>query len=236
MPHSSLTDLRANLRTLADPERKRVSQTFFKTGKGQYAEGDVFLGVTVPNMRKLIRSFTDTPLSELVQLLKSPIHEERFCALVLMVHQFERGDETLREQIYMTYLKNTCWINNWDLVDVSAPQIIGGFLLNKKRRILDELADSSKLWERRIAIVATLAFIRAGETEWTVRISEKLLKDKEDLIHKASGWMLREMGKRNEAALRGFIGEFGSRMPRTMLRYAIEKFSERERKMFLRGA
>lgn len=229
----SLASLRKELASHASETRRVVSQSFFKTGKGEYAEGDVFLGISVPDVRLSIRAFAELPLTDFTKLLQSKIHEERLAALLLLVRRFERGTEKEREWIFQQYLSHTRWINNWDLVDTSAPQIVGGYLLTRNRDVLLTLIASKNLWERRIAMVATLQFIRAKETTWTIRLAEQLLDDTHDLMHKACGWMLREMGKRNLSALVGFLEEYAARMPRTMLRYAIEKFPEHERRAFL---
>lgn len=230
----SLTQLRKELASHASEARRLVSQSFFKTGKGEYAEGDIFIGITVPEVRKCIRNFTELPLKDFITLLQSKIHEERLAALLLLVCRFERGTTAEQEWIFQQYLSHTTWINNWDLVDTSAPQIVGGYLLTRKRDLLLKLIASTNLWERRIAMVSTLHFIRAQETTWTIRLAEQLLDDSHDLMHKAAGWMLREMGKRNLSTLQGFLEEYAHCMPRTMLRYAIEKFPESERRAFLR--
>lgn len=202
---------------------------FFKTGPGEYGEGDVFLGVRVPALRKLARSFDVLKMDEVLELLRSPVHEERLVALVLLVRCYERGDEAARRRVYDSYLGNTAWINNWDLVDVSAPHIAGTHLLDRDRAVLDGLARSSSVWERRISIMATFAFIRAGDHEDTLRLAGVLLRDEHDLIHKAVGWMLREVGKRDEELLVYFLERNAPRMPRTMLRYAVERLDPRTR-------
>ncbi len=229
-----LSDLRRELAALADPKRKLVSQSFFKTGKGEYAEGDIFIGVTVPQIRHLLKDYRTLSQLEITQLLQSNIHEERLAALLLLVHQFETGDAQKRKTIFELYLAHMTWINNWDLVDTSAPQIVGGFLVDTNRDILLKLVASPVLWERRIAMVATLFFIRAGETAWTIRLATSLLMDKQDLMHKAAGWMLREMGKRDLDSLRAFLHTHAPEMPRTMLRYAIERLSPIERAHYLK--
>lgn len=222
------------LRLLANPERARVSKSFFKTGKGEYGDGDRFLGATVPAMRHLAREFYDLPLSEIEALLKSPWHECRFLAVVLLVKQFEKAKtEKERKTIVDFYLRMTSRINNWDLVDVSTPQILGGWLLDKPRTILTKLNKSPSVWERRMSILATFAFIRKGQFDDAFRLIEALLSDRHDLIQKASGWMLREIGKRNDVALKRFLDAHLARMPRTTLRYAIERFPEIERKGYL---
>lgn len=223
------------LRELADPVRAEHSKGFFKTGPGEYGEGDVFLGLKVPDMRKVARRFRDLPLADVRRLLRSPVHEYRLTALFMLVGLFERADERGRKRIYDLYLKHTRYVNNWDLVDGSAHQIVGGYLLDKDRGILLELAQSANLWERRIAIIATYHFIKHDDFASTVTIAEQLVADKEDLIHKAVGWMLREVGNRDRAAEERFLAKHYHDMPRTMLRYAIERFPERRRQAYLKG-
>jgi 3-methyladenine DNA glycosylase AlkD len=224
------------LRTAADPGRVAVLQSFFKTGPGQYGEGDTFLGVSTPALRALCRECRGAPLPEIDGLLASEIHEARTLALLLLVDAFQRGSKAERRSIYDFYLAHTARINNWDLVDCSAAQIVGGWLEDRSRAPLRKLARSASLWERRIAIIATLFFIkRLGEFQDTFDIADLLLADTHDLIHKATGWMLREVGNKDGAALRDFLAPRYDRMPRTMLRYAIEKFPEPERKRYLSG-
>jgi 3-methyladenine DNA glycosylase AlkD len=227
-------ELRARLAERADPVRIPVLQRFFKTGRGEYADGDVFIGVTVPHVRAVCRACRDVAIGAAVDLLRSRVHEERLLALLLLVEAFRRGTAGQRREIYRQYLANTRHINNWDLVDVSAPAIAGGWLQGRSRAPLRRLARSTSLWERRIAIVATFQFIRAGEFDDTFRIADILLTDPHDLIHKAVGWMLREVGNRDGAAERAFLEGRCQRMPRTMLRYAIERFPDRERRHYLR--
>lgn len=219
----------------ADPGRASGLAWFFKTGKGEYAEGDKFLGLTVPALRKIALRYRALPLADLSRLLRSKWHEHRLAALEILVAQFENGDEAQKQQIFHFYLQHTAGINNWDLVDASAPYIIGEHLLTRPRNLLDELATSQNLWERRIAIVSTFAFIRKGETDDTYRISEALLGDKHDLIHKATGWALREAGKSCPPALLRFLKKHYRRLPRTTLRYAIERFPAEQRKQMLQG-
>ena len=248
------------LRSFACPEQAAVLVRFFKTGPGQYGEGDRFLGVKVPVTRKVAAEFKNLPLSEVECLLHSKIHEDRLLALVILVGQFEKGDSVARKQIYDLYLANTRHINNWDLVDLSAPQIVGGYLwcpgrpeslstvrraaesrasttseskTARSRQPLYRLAKSSWLWDRRIAILATFYFIRQHDFDDTLKIAEMLLGDAEDLIHKAVGWMLREVGKRSQKPLEAFLDKHVLAMPRTMLRYAIEKFPEKKRQAYL---
>jgi 3-methyladenine DNA glycosylase AlkD len=228
-------EISARLRRLGDPEKARFLQRFFKTGPGEYAEGDRFIGLKVPQVRLMLREYRGLTPIEVLPLFISPIHEERLFALLALVRCFEKGDDASREQVYTLYLANTKHINNWDLVDISAPQIFGGFLLERDRGPLDQLAQSASLWERRIAILATFTFIRQNRFDDTLRIARLLLHDREDLIHKAVGWMLREVGKREPAVEEGFLRQHCLVMPRTMLRYAIEKFPEEKRRMYLKG-
>jgi 3-methyladenine DNA glycosylase AlkD len=227
--------IRRRLKLAVDPASAAILQRFFKTGPGEYGEGDVFLGVRLPAMRAICRECRGAGLDVIEPMLRSRIHEERLVALLLLVDAFQRGEIADRRAIYQFYLAHTAWINNWDLVDTSAGQIVGGWLHGRSRAPLDRLARSASLWERRIAIIATFHFIRRGEFEDTFRIADILLDDPHDLIHKAVGWMLREVGNRNpEGARRYLAGRYG-RMPRTMLRYAIEKFPEKERQDYLKG-
>ena len=220
---------------MANPERARISQRFFKTGPGEYGEGDQFIGLTVPQIRRLAHQYRHLSPIATQQLLQSPLHEERLLALVILVDAFAATDALGQAQIYRIYRQSTRFINNWDLVDSSAPQIIGAFLWKRSRAPLRQLARSQNLWERRIAIIATFYVIRRDEFESTLRIARQLLSDREDLIHKAVGWMLREVGKRDPAAEEKFLREHYRQMPRPMLRYAIERFPERHRQRYLRG-
>jgi 3-methyladenine DNA glycosylase AlkD len=223
------------MRRLGSRERAEVSQRYFKTGPGQYGEGDIFLGLSAPQLRGLAADHQALAAGDVLLLLESPVHEERMLALLILVHAYSEGDETTRGRIYETYLANTRFINNWDLVDASAPHIVGHFLMGKSRKPLYTLARSSNLWERRIAIISTAYFIRQNQFADTLKISKLLLSDEEDLIHKAVGWMLREVGKRDLPSEEGFLREHYKTMPRTMLRYAIEKFSQSQRRMYLKG-
>ena len=227
--------IQTELKRLGDSEKALFAQRFFKTRPGEYGEGDVFRGIRVPVLKRVAKEFKDLSSSESVKLLRSPYHEDRLVALLILVHQFVRADEAIRSAIYHSYLKNIRYINNWDLVDSSAPQIMGAFLWDKDRELLFKLARSGSLWERRIAILATFHFIRRGETRDTLAIASMLLSDTEDLIHKAVGWMLREVGKRDLDAEEDFLRKHYRRMPRTMLRYAIERFPELERRRYLDG-
>ncbi|MCC8171910.1 MAG: DNA alkylation repair protein [Parabacteroides sp.] len=221
------------LRSVASPEKAAVLQRFFKTGKGQYAEGDVFLGIPNPLTRNVAKANRPTPLAELQKLLDCPYHEARLAALVIMMEQYKKGSATERQALFDMYLRNTPRINNWDLVDVTCPHIVGRHLTDKDRSVLYKLAQSPLLWDQRIAIVSTVAFIRLHEYDDTFALSEMLLNHKHDLMHKAVGWMLREVGKRNKETLVGFLERNATRMPRTALRYAIEHFSPEERKHFM---
>ena len=225
--------VQSQLRSLADPQQAAVLAGFFKTGPGEYGEGDVFLGIKVPVQRKVAGEFNDLPPTEVVRLLRSDIHEERLTALLILVRQFVKADVKDRRNIYNLYLANTEYVNNWDLVDLSAPQIVGVYLEDKSRRPLYRLAKSKNLWERRISILATFPFIRHDDFADTFQIAEMLLADREDLIHKAVGWMLREVGKRDQRAEEEFLRQHHRVMPRTMLRYAIERFPERKRQSYL---
>jgi 3-methyladenine DNA glycosylase AlkD len=228
-------DIIDDLAAAANPERAESSAWFFKTGKGQYGEGDIFIGITVPEMRRIALRHKHLKLSALRRLLKSKIHEHRMAALEILVAQYESGDEAERQTIYNFYLQNTTGINNWDLVDTSAPYIVGVHLRKRSRAILRKLAKSPNIWERRIAIVSTFGLIRVGETGDTYNIARMLLSDNHDLIHKAVGWALREAGKQSPEQLVGFLKENFVALPRTALRYAIEKFSAEQRKRFLAG-
>ncbi|MFA6378248.1 MAG: DNA alkylation repair protein [Candidatus Omnitrophota bacterium] len=230
-----MNDIQKELRKYASPQKAKILQGFFKTGPGEYGEGDVFIGVQVPFVRQVAKKFQDVSLKEATCLLKSPIHEERELALFILVFQFLRSDEKEREIIYKAYLKNTRYINNWDLVDLSAEKIIGPFLADKSKAPLIRLARSLSLWERRIAILSTFYFIKNYEFKETLKIAKILIGDPEDLIHKAVGWMLREVGKRDQASEEKFLKKYYEKMPRTMLRYAIERFSFARRKAYLEG-
>jgi 3-methyladenine DNA glycosylase AlkD len=229
------TEAQKALCSLASPDVARRSASFFKMGPGKYSHGDTFVGVRVPALRQLARQYQALALSEVEILLRSPIHEDRYLSLLILVGAAAGGDRKKRKEIYDFYLSNTSFVNNWDLVDVSAPPLVGAYLLDKSRKPLYRLASSAGLWERRIAIVATQHFIRHDDYEDTIKISAMLLGDREDLIHKASGWMLREVGKRHRPKLEAFLREHHAVMPRTMLRYAIERFPKVERQAYLNG-
>jgi 3-methyladenine DNA glycosylase AlkD len=232
---AALLPAQKQLRALASPETAAILQGFFKTGKGQYGEGDVFLGIKVPVLRALTKQYRDADLKTIVTLLHSPYHEERMFALLLLMQFYQQGSEENRSAAYDLYLGNTRYINNWDLVDVSAPRIVGCHLQERPRKILHQLARSSMLWERRIAILSTLYFIRYDDFDDTLRIAKILLQDEHDLMHKAVGWMLREVGKRDLVAEETFLKQHYRDMPRTMLRYAIERFPETKRRNYLFG-
>ena len=231
----SLSAVRKALLAAGNPDDAVFLQRFFKTGPGQYGEGDHLLGIRVPATRALARQFADLPLPDVEKLLHDKWHEARLLALVLLVGRYERGDDSERQRVYRLYLANTDRTNNWDLVDLSAPNIVGAHLETRSRAPLDKLAKSKSLWERRIAIVSTAWFIRLRQFDDTFRIATALLGDKHDLIHKAVGWMLREVGKRDEGALEGYLDEHAKRMPRTALRYSIERMTPERRKHYMAG-
>ena len=233
---NDITCIEQELYALANEEIAAHSHRFFKTGPGQYGEGDIFLGIRVPVLRKIARRYRHLEISSAEVLLHSGFHEIRLTALLILVERYRGGTEILQQQVYELYLRNTEYINNWDLVDVSAPAIVGGFLEDRDRTVLYELAVSNNLWERRIAILATFHFIRAGSFADTIRLAEVLLDDEHDLLHKAVGWMLREVGKRDPDLLIDFLDRYYPRMARTMLRYAIERFPEEVRQAYLKGA
>jgi len=224
-----------HLHSLANPEIAEHSQRFFKTAEGEYGFGDKFLGIRVPVIRQAVKKFETTPLSVAEKLLKSEYHEVRLYALLLLVFRFSKSSVDKQDEIYHLYLSNTQYVNSWDLVDSSAHHIVGAYLENKDRSVLYDLSKSNSLWERRIAIISTFYFIKKKDFGDTLRISEQLLSDREDLIHKAVGWMLREVGKRDLAIEVTFLKTHHRKMPRTMLRYAIEKFSKEERQKYLSG-
>lgn len=227
--------LQEALQDAANPEKAAFALRYFKAGKGEYAEGDVFLGLTNPQLRVIIKGFYGLSFEELQELLNSPLHEYRLAALLILVKQYTKGTLQHKRHIVEFYLANVSRINNWDLVDCSARDILGAYLFDKDRDILYELAKTNHLWSQRIAVVATWFFIRKGQFDETLVICELLLNHKHDLIHKATGWMLREVGKKNGVVLRRFLDLYAPQMPRTMLRYAIEKFPEAERLRYLKG-
>jgi 3-methyladenine DNA glycosylase AlkD len=229
-----LEQVQRDLEDAASPEQAVFLTRYFKTGPGEYGAGDIFRGIRVPALRKLCAKWHNLPLDQTELLLQSSYHEDRLLALLILVHKFAKGDEAGKETIYRLYLNSTRFINNWDLVDCSAEYIAGAYLLERDRETLEQLARSASLWERRIAIMATFHFIKRGDFDATLRIAEMLLKDKEDLIHKAVGWMLREVGKRDLVREEAFLLSHHKSMPRTMLRYAIERLPEEKRKMSMK--
>ena len=231
----SYKEIIAHLENLADSEIAAHSQRFFKTGKGEYGAGDKFLGIRVPILRKAAKLFQDASEAVITKLLKSEYHEVRLLSLLILVGKFSKGSEDEKEIIYNLYLKHTNYINNWDLVDISAHYIVGVWLTDRNRSKLYELANSKSLWERRISIMSTFYFIKNGDYRDTLKLSETLINDSEDLIHKAVGWMLREIGNRDQEVEEKFLIKYYKQMPRTMLRYSIEKFSKERRQEFLKG-
>jgi len=228
-------DARNRLRKLGSREKAEIAQGFFKTGPGEYGEGDVFLGVRAPELRGLAKEFQDLPRKEIKILLRSEVHEERALALLILVRTYPKGDPKERKHIYDFYMDHLRFINNWDLVDLSAEHVVGAFLWDKSGKPLFRLARSKNLWERRVSILATFHYIKRNQFSETLKIAKMLLSDEEDLIHKAVGWMLREVGKRDAAAEERFLKEHYRKMPRTMLRYAIERFPEPKRQRYLKG-
>ena len=235
MPNDRVLDIQKGLRLLANEEIAEHSQRFFKTGKGQYGHGDRFLGIRVPALRKMAGQYRGVSVEQASRLLKSEFHEERLLSLLLLVAMLKKANDEGRRAIYTLYLENTRFINNWDLVDSSAEYIVGAYLRGGDKRPLYDLAVSNMLWERRISIMSTFHFIKHSEFADTLKIAEILLPDKEDLIHKAVGWMLREIGKRNIETEEKFLKKYCRLMPRTMLRYAIEKFPAPKRQRYLKG-
>ena len=230
---TNLEKLQAELRRLANPEKVEVFKYFFKTGKGQYGEGDTFIGISMPQQREVIKQFKDLTLQEIEAMLQSPIHEFRMSGLLILVNQFKQAKNEKRQEIYDFYLKNIEKINNWDLVDCSCRDIVGAFLFDKDRQKLYELAATNHLWSQRIAMVSTWYFIQKKQFSDTFRLAEMLLSHKHDLMHKAVGWMLREAWKRDDLAVEEFLEEHKKNMPRTALRYAIERMEEPKRRYFL---
>ena len=224
----------SELQALSDDEKREIFPKFFKAGKGEYGEGDRFLGVTVPNIRAIAKQYKNISLNEIRELMQSEWHEVRLCALLIMVEKSKKKDEALRQQLFDLYLSQTDRINNWDLVDLSCRFIVGEYLLDKSRDILYQLAQNPLLWDNRIAIVSTYAFIRKGQLEDTYALSDLMMHHPHDLMHKAIGWMLREAGKRDANRLYNYVMNHRADMPRTMLRYAIEKFSPAERSILMK--
>ncbi|MEI6480073.1 MAG: DNA alkylation repair protein [bacterium] len=222
------------LKAKANKLKAQLLSKFFKTGKGEYGEGDVFLGITVPEQRLIAKEFVNIPLEEVQKLLQSPLHECRFTALLILTYKYSKADEKEKNKIFDFYIKNTKYINNWDLVDVTCHKIVGEYLFEKDRKILYKLAKSKNLWEKRIAIISTFYFIRERDFSDSIKIAEMLLGDTHDLIHKAVGWMLREVGKKDENVLHDFLKIHTKKMPRTALRYAIERLPEEFRRFYMR--
>jgi 3-methyladenine DNA glycosylase AlkD len=236
MASTSLVSLRSDTKAISSPERSTASARFFKTGPGQYGAGDTFIGVSVPDQRKIARRYPNLPLTDIEQLLNSPIHEERLTTLIILVRQFQQSDEATQKTIYDFYLTHTARINNWDLVDSSAEFIVGPWLKHRDKAILQKLAKSDLIWERRIAMLSTFHYIKQGQPDEAFAIATLLLHDPHDLMHKAVGWMLREIGKRCSREIEeAFLVQHYRNMPRTMLRYAIEHFPEERRQQYLKG-
>jgi len=232
---NQLSELQEEVKKIADPQRAKFLSGYFKTGKGEYGEGDIFLGITVPVSRQFARKYKDLKFSEITKLLKSKFHEKRLIALLILVHNFNLKDEKIKKEIYEFYLNNTKHINNWDLVDLSSHEIVGKYLLDKNTDILIKLAKSENIWERRIAVISTFEFIRNNRFNESLMLAKILLQDEHDLMRKAVGWMLREIGKRDLKIEIKFLDEHYRKMPRTMLRYAIERFPEKLRMSYLKG-
>ncbi len=233
MKSKKIIEFKKEIKFLSNKKRAKNSQRFFKTGSGEYGEGDVFLGIKTPIQRKIAKKYNDFNFQELKELLKSNIHCYRFIALIILIDKFGKSKEKEKKKIFNFYLKNIKGINNWDLVDISAPKILGNYLLNKNKNLLFLLAKSKNLWKKRIAIISTYQFIENNLFQPTFKIAELLLHDEHDLIHKAVGWMLREVGNRNQETEEIFLKKYVNFMPRTMLRYAIEKFSKNKRIFYL---
>jgi len=230
-----LSQLNQIIQKHANPEKSKLLQGFFKTKSGEYGEGDIFLGITVPQQRQIAKQFLNLSLPEIQTLLNTKIHEKRLISLLILIQQYKKASPKEKQKIFNFYLQNTKNINNWDLVDLSAPNIVGDYLLDKPRDILYKLAQSNSLWEKRIAIISTFTFIKNNQFQDTIKISELLLKDTHDLMHKAIGWMLREFGKRDQHLLEQFLKQHYNNLPRTTLRYAIERMEEVKRKRYLKG-
>ncbi|MFC1721228.1 DNA alkylation repair protein [Patescibacteria group bacterium] len=231
------SELKKELKKYASTERKKTNEWFFKTGKGEYGEHDMFLGITTPDMRKIAKSFTDISLLELSKVLSSKYNEERETALIILTNKYKKGGATEQKKVYDFYMQNLKHINNWNLVDVSAPNVVGEYLFEhkKEQKILNELVKSKSLWERRVSILATWAFIKRNDFKWTLKNAKILLADTHDLTHKAVGWMLREVWKKSPEVCEKFLKDNYAKVPRTTLRYAIERMEELKRKKFLKG-
>ena len=230
-----LRELKSDLKQAANPEKAAFYPRFFKTGPGEYGEGDRFWGVVVPECRKVAKKYVTLPLDSLKRLLKDPIHECRLTAVLILVLKYQKADNEERQRLVDFYLDHLDWVNNWDIVDASAEKVLGRHLESRGRKVLDELADSGHLWRQRVSIIACLHFIKCDDFKDIKRLARKFLNHEHDLIHKAVGWMLREMGKRDEAELRSFLAKYGRKLPRTALRYAIEHFDKEQRRRFLDG-
>jgi 3-methyladenine DNA glycosylase AlkD len=226
--------IKQGLKRLGNPDKAKTLANFFKTGKDQYGEGDKFYGVTVPQTRAVAKKYTNLSLDKIAELLKDEYHEVRLAALLILVEQYQNADTKGKKEIFNFYWKNAKAVNNWDFVDLTAPKIVGDFLLDKPRDILYAMAKSDNLWEKRIAIISTFTFIRNNDFEDTLKIGEMLLSDNHDLIHKAVGWMLRELGKKNQQAEEQFLKKHHKHMPRTMLRYAIERFDKKKKEYYMK--
>ena len=231
----NLKELKKTIRANANKDHAKTMQWFFKTGKGEYGEGDKFIGIKVPVQRKIAKKYGELDLEDLQKLLNSKIHEERLISLLILVDKYDDADDKIKDNIYRFYKMNRRKINNWDLVDLSAPKIMGKHLLKRDKQILFKYAHSNNLWEKRISIISTYSFIKNLDFNTTLEISDVLLNDDHDLIHKAVGWMLREVGKQDLKILEKFLKPRYNKMPRTMLRYSIEKFPEKKRKKYLKG-
>lgn len=229
-----IENIRKELSEVSNKDKIEVLSGFFKTGKGEYGVGDVFIGVNVPDARKIARRFIDSDFITVQNLMKSSVHEERLCALLILVEKFKKSDETFKPRIFNFYMDNTVYINNWDLVDLSSPYIVGAYLLHKDKSLLYKLAESENIWERRISIVSTLFFVRNGILDDSINLAQKLINDNQDLIRKATGWVLREVGKKDKVKLITFLDRNYKSMPRTTLRYAIEKFEKVEREYYMK--
>lgn len=226
--------IKEELQKKSNPGKIKILSNFFKTGKGEYGEGDKFIGLNVPVNREVAKQNKEAEISVISELLESDIHEERLCALLILVEKYKKSDCEKKKDIFEYYIKQTKNINNWDLVDLSAPKIVGEYLLEKDKSVLLAMSKSKSMWERRIAIVSTITFIKAGKYETTLEIAKILIDDKEDLIQKAVGWMLREAGKKEKKVLIDFLNEYHTRMPRTMLRYSLEKLEKEEKEYYMK--
>jgi 3-methyladenine DNA glycosylase AlkD len=234
MENNLADKIRSELVAIASPEKGKLLQGFFKTGPGQYGEGDIFIGVTMPQIRMVAKKYyLQADLETVAKLVSNPVHEIRMCALIILVYKYPKASVANQQKIFDFYLAHTKYINNWDLVDVTCTRIVGAYLLNHDRKLLYQLAQSNSLWEKRIAVISTFMFIHYGEYQDSLALAEKLIYEKHDLMHKAVGWMLREVYKREPELICEFLNKYKSTMPRTTLRYAIEKMSKPQQKIFL---